>query len=70
MDNFVQWESGIMSIPANADLALTLNKAGEEGWEPWAILGSDDNGVTVKIALKRHKRKVLLSTDIKGALQS
>lgn len=67
-DKPVQWENGVMSIPQTADFAMTLNKAGEDGWEPWAVLGGDD--ANVRVAVKRYKRLISMSTDVKGALNS
>jgi hypothetical protein len=64
----IQWEYGVMGIPLQANFVETLNQAGTEGWEAWSIVGQDNE--SVRIAVKRHKRKVLLSTDVKGALNS
>lgn len=63
----VQWENGVMSIPLTADFSMTLNKAGEDGWEAWAVLGGDEENV--RVAVKRHKRLISMSTDIMGALK-
>lgn len=65
MDN-IKWENAVTIIPVNANITETLNKAGEDGWEPWAILGSD--GQMVQIALKRHKRLVNIVSDIPQGL--
>lgn len=64
----VQWENGLLSIPITAEMVPVLDKAGEEGWEPWAVVGVDEKQNHVRIAVKRHKRKISLSTDINGAL--
>lgn len=68
MDDFIKWENGVMGIPLTADFSATLDKAGEDGWEPWAVVGSDET--VVRVAVKRHKRLVSMSTDIKGALRN
>lgn len=64
----VQWENAVTSIGKTDNFIQVLNRAGDEGWEPWSVISATDAGV--QIALKRHKRKVLLSTDIAGALTS
>lgn len=64
----IKWENGILSIPLTAEFTATLDKAGEDGWEPWGMLGMDKDNV--RIAVKRPKRKISLSTDVNGALKS
>lgn len=63
----IKWENGILQIPLTAEFTATLDKAGEDGWEAWGILGVD--GQNVKVAVKRPKRKITLSTDINSALR-
>lgn len=64
-----QWENGILSIPIQAEMVPVLDKAGDDGWEPWAIVGVDQEAQHVRIAVKRPKRAITLSTDINGALR-
>ena len=68
MTEVIQWENGIISIPQDANLPMTLDKAGEDSWEPWAFLGINPQTNMIQIAMKRHKRKISLSTDINSAL--
>lgn len=67
MDN-IKWENVVTIIPVNANIIEVLNKAGDDGWEPWAVLGSDEQ--MVQIALKRHKRLVSIVSDIPQGLVS
>lgn len=64
----VQWENAVTSIGKTENFTQVLNRAGDEGWEPWTVINVTEEGI--QVALKRHKRKVLLSTDIQGALTS
>lgn len=71
-EKFVQWEFGLVMVPQQGDLIGSLNKFGDDGWEPWAVLGpgeAPDGTPIVQIGLKRHKRKITLSTDINSALR-
>lgn len=68
MTDVIQWENGVISMPQDANFTATLDKAGEDSWEPWAVMGIDPTTQAIRIAVKRHKRKISLSTDINSAL--
>ena len=61
-----KWENGIIGIPANADFVASLDKIGEESWEPWAVLGADPQSQIVRVAVKRPKRLIEISGSMPG----
>jgi hypothetical protein len=58
----IKWENGFMEIPVSSEMIPALDQAGAEGWEPWAIIGLNNN--TVRIAIKRPKRLLTLATEM------
>lgn len=60
----VKWENGILSIPIKSEMIPVLDQAGNDGWEPWAVIGVDDKEQTVRIAVKRPKRMISLATEM------
>lgn len=64
MSEVIKWENAFLVIPATAELVPVLNKAGEEGWEAWAVIGIDQETNSVRIAMKRIKRLVSLATEM------
>ena len=63
MDN-IEWENGIIAMPTNADVVASLDQVGKEGWEAWAILGIDPATQQLRVAVKRHKRKITIATEM------
>jgi len=61
----IKWENGIISIPLNSNLVGALDQAGNENWEPWAVLGADETNV--RIAVKRPKRAITVATEMPGS---
>ena len=64
MSDMTQYENGIVSVPGNAELVQALDKIGQDGWFPWAVLGVDESNQTVRIAVTRPKRAITLATSI------
>lgn len=62
----IKWEYGVIAIPMTADFVASLNKAGEDGWEAWCVLGADQE--TARVGLKRPARLITLSTDVPSTL--
>ena len=53
----IKWETGLLDIPLVANMVEILDKAGEDGWEPWGIIGVDNNKQVLRIAIKRISQK-------------
>jgi hypothetical protein len=66
MSDLIKWENGLVNIPLNAPLVEALNQVGNEGWEPWAVMGADDKNI--RIAVKRYRRAITLATTIPNGL--
>jgi hypothetical protein len=53
-----RWENQLVAI--TGDVPTGLNKAGEEGWEPWAIVERRQNGQVI-VAMKRPAPLIFLA---------